>query len=440
MQLRKFSDRLRLVTLIILTVSLLGLGTGCKERETELTESKVVPVVVEVAGKGTLTFTVDFDAYVQLDTVPVSFKVPGKVVGVFVREGERVKRGQLLAVLDKTDYLYKVERVRAMYQQALAGYNAMKASSEVQNLQADTDLGTAKQFLKQAEAQLYTAEANYRQAKRDYERMRELWKEGAISKHQYESAELGFKSAENALNAARAAYRTAKERLKLAMSAPQRKRATSASLQAQWELVQSAKSALDDAMKALKDTELVSPVDGVVVTRNVNVGQLAGPSMPAFIIAVSSTPYVKGLITDSQAKLVSVGRVAEMEIPALKVQTEGKITELYPLPKAIPMFQVKLKFRTVPQGVSHGDYVRVHVPYKKVKGILINRDAVMFSEGENFVFVIRDQVAKRVQVKLVATKGKRAIVEGLEVGDKVVVEGQYFLRDGMRVKVKRVVK
>ena len=167
-------------------VLMAGLILGCtrgKVEEGKTEATKAVPVEVAEVFRGdirsVLSFTGDIKPWRQVNVVP---DVPGKVARIYVEEGDRVRKGQVLAELDTR---------------------------------------MAKLQLEQAEAGLAVAEANFESASKDWERMQELHEKGTVSPQQYEKAQMAYEMAKAQLQQAKAALDMAKHQLEVStMRAP----------------------------------------------------------------------------------------------------------------------------------------------------------------------------------------------------------------------------
>ena len=426
----------------LLVISLLIFLSSCKSSETVSSRKKeevIVPVKVQMAKKGSIQLSVDFDAVVTYkDILPLAFKVGGTVKEVFVREGDRVRKGGLLAVLDDSDYRNKLALAEATLQAARANYRTLLALKNVQDAQAKADLRRAEESLKMAKANLDSARINYEQAKRDYYRFQALYESGAISLQQLELVKLKMEVAKNQYEAAQGAYQQALEMYKVASQLPYRLEATKRQLESARAAVKQAEASLKDVERIFSDLQLRSPVDGLVVEKRVTEGALVGPGVPAFIIGIGDEKIIRGKISDLDASKLKPGMKGTVTWNGLSIPVE--VQKIYPSLKGVGLQEVELKILKEDLKLKHGTYVSASIPYKSFRGILVRRDAIMLSPEGKFVFLVRNGVAKRVKVRVLAEKGDIAVLQGVKEGDMIVVEGQYYLRDGIKVKVKEVLE
>ncbi|RKY69735.1 MAG: efflux RND transporter periplasmic adaptor subunit [Candidatus Latescibacterota bacterium] len=171
----------------IVSLSLLSMGlfVGCgnekEKREVESTAAVPVQVAQVVRGdiRTTISLTGSIQPWKEVNIVP---DVPGKVARIYVKEGDRVEQGQVLAELDTR---------------------------------------TARLQLEQAEAGLAVAQANFNSASKDWERMQDLHEKGTVSPQQVEKVQLGYEAAKAQLQQAKAGLKLARHQLEVSvMKAP----------------------------------------------------------------------------------------------------------------------------------------------------------------------------------------------------------------------------
>jgi len=137
-------------------------------------KSKAVPVQVEKVTRGTITQVVSASGKVQPEVeVKISANISAEIIGLYVKEGDQVKKGQLLVELDRTKYLAAVDRAQSNKKSReanlLQAQSVYKRTSDLyrQNLTSQADLEKAEADLKLAESQLEQAEADLKQANDD---------------------------------------------------------------------------------------------------------------------------------------------------------------------------------------------------------------------------------------------------------------------------------
>ncbi len=200
--------------------------------------------------------------------------------------------------------------------------------------------------------------------------------------------------------------------------------------------VMQAQAAVEVAQIGLGETEVVSPVDGVVSERVQSVGQLVGPSSPIVSIQSSDVELVLG-VEETQIGQVSEGQKAEITAAAYPgVVFPAKVTMIAPSadPKS-RTFQVKVMPASDDGKLRPGMFAEVRiVTQEKNDVLLVPKQAVVAKTGQNSVFVVSGDTVHARPVKLgIQQNGSTEVLSGVQPGEEVVVAGQGDLRDGDKV-------
>jgi len=227
--------------------------------------------------------------------------------------------------------------------------------------------------------------------KRDYERYKELYEVGGISKQQLDQAKTQLDVAEYALNN------------------------------------------LDE------NTTLTSPVNGVVTARNYDPGDVAGQS-PILTIESINPVKVKVNVSESYYSQVVKGMPVEVQVDALGGEVfQGSVSLIHPtLDPVSHTFTVEISVPNGDQRLRPGMFARVKMNFGTNERPLLSDRAVLKQVGSNdrYVFVEKDGKAIYTLVQLgVRINDKYEIVSGLNDGDKVIVQGNTGLIDGVEVEV-----
>ncbi|MBS6517691.1 MAG: efflux RND transporter periplasmic adaptor subunit [Clostridium sp.] len=229
------------------------------------------------------------------DSADVVSSLHSEVLEIRVREGDTVEKGQVLAVIDKTDAQKEVDAAQNAYDLAVSEYN--------ESLR-DTKIGYEK------------AKQDYHTASLSYERNKTLFESGAISSAEFEAAENALSDASRAVEG----YRTEN-----GQALPDKS----------YELkVKAAQFELDQKMRDLEDTEVKSPISGTVVRVNSKVGQFADKpedEKPMFIIENLSQLEMELQISEYSVGDISVGLPVDITADILDGKTvTGTIASISP--------------------------------------------------------------------------------------------------------------
>jgi len=206
---------------------------------------------------------------------------------LLVQEGDRVRKGQLLATLHR-------ERMQAEFAAAEAQVAARKA------VVARLETGSRPEEVRQAQANVAAARAKLVDAQITFERTQNVYKERAASKQALDDAEAG-------LNTARADLRVVEEALALAVEGPRVEDIEEARAMLK---VDEAQLAL--ALEVLKDTELYAPTDGIIRNRILESGDMATPQTPVFTLALTNPVWVRAYAPETALGKLVPGMSADV--------------------------------------------------------------------------------------------------------------------------------
>lgn len=251
-------------------------------------------------------------------TVQVGSQLTGMVKDLYADFNARVKRGQLIARIDPATFEARLQQAKADLENARA--NVMNQRAAVAKTEAQ--MANARAALEAAKANLVRAEVGVRDARIKYESRAVLFKEGGISQEEYDSAQANYDSAVAGLEAAQAQRQAAEA---LIRSAEAELQVAKAQLVAAEAAVEQKKAAVIQAQVDLDHTYIRAPVDGVVISRNVDVGQTVAASLQAptlFVIAQDLTRMqVNASVSEADVSKVQVGQEATFTVDAFPGQT-----------------------------------------------------------------------------------------------------------------------
>ena len=263
---------------------------------------------------------------VEITETNVGFKIPGRVIEIPVEEGSVVKEGDVLARLDGAELSSVVAQNRASLQEASARLSELKEGSRTQEIE-------------QAKANVIAQEAELKRVKQDYERADVLYKNGAISKAQFDASK-------SAYDVRVATHKSAQEALSLAQEG-----ARKGDIKIGEHRVEQAKAGLAASETRSKDTVIYAPIAGVVLRKNVEVGETVSQGIPVFTIGDLKSPWIKVYVKEDKIGLIKLGQKAQISVDSYKDKTyEGVVSyisseaEFTPKTVQTPEERVKLVF------------------------------------------------------------------------------------------------
>lgn len=251
---------------------------------------------------------------VEGDRIMAAAKFPGRLREVRAREGDELKAGVLVALLEDDSVQARTEQARQMVNAATAQLNGAEASLDVAEKEIPMAITVADAGVSQAEAMLIKAQAVALQSKRDADRHQALYEKGVIEKHRLEQAELALKVADSDQRAATENVRRAKEALaqaRLGQQKIQARRQEVAALAAQ---KQRAEAAVTESGAALKDMQIVTPAAGVVLTRLREPGEVVMPGGAVLEMVNLDQLYLKVYVPESRIGQIRLGLPARVYV------------------------------------------------------------------------------------------------------------------------------
>lgn len=246
-----------------------------------------------------------------------STKVAGKILELKVREGDEVKAGQIMAVLDDAQVRAQVTQAAAAYDASKAQLKAAQTSLAVLQEQVPLQIETAESAILHSKAVLNSAVENARQASLDEQRYKTLYEKGTIQKHQHESALLAKKVADDDVLIAHTALDQAEKSLNETKLGWKQIDAKQQEVNAAKAQTLQAQAALMEVMSVLEDMKILAPTDGVVTTKLVNEGEVVASGAGLFNIVNLNEVYLKGYIAEGKVGLVYLGQKADIKIDSL---------------------------------------------------------------------------------------------------------------------------
>ncbi|HKZ53167.1 MAG TPA: HlyD family efflux transporter periplasmic adaptor subunit [Candidatus Acidoferrales bacterium] len=237
----------------------------------------------EPASEGALTVSGNIEAHESV----LSFKVQGRIVELLVEEGQWVKEGTVIARLDAADFRQQV---------ALEDASLRVREAELALALA----GTRQQEIEAAQQTLIDAEADLKQKGLDFERAQTLYGKDVISEEARDQAETNLKRA-------KAIYERAKQRYDEALEGTRKEQIAVARAN-----VQQARERLRLARVNLDYSVLEAPKAGVVVVRQVELGEVVAPGTPVVTLADLDNVWLRGYISETDLGRVRWGQPATL--------------------------------------------------------------------------------------------------------------------------------
>lgn len=375
----------------------------------------IIPVRTALVEKGEVNSFLKVTGVVEAnETVRVTSEIMGQAKVVKVKEGEEVKKGDILIILSD-------EQIKIQVAQAQATLDSIQASSD------KIKSGARPQEIKQAESALLQAKMNRDSVEENYLRMKTLFSEKAISEQQYEQAK-------NQYEIASVQYQSAQESYELIIEGAAEEDIKSIEAQ-----VRQAKAALDMAKYQLKNTQITAPINGKVTSVSVSSGEMVSPSVPLLSIIDVSSIFVKVGISEKDISKIKEGQMVNLEIDAFpKEKFQGKIVSKgIAVDQISKTLEVKIEIIEPKVAIPIGVFARGDILVETNQDALIIPSSALTRKKEGiYVFVIEEGIARQKEVTLGIIQGEKIeILNGLSEGEKIVILGNQELEDGLKVEV-----
>ena len=383
------------VLLIVLVAAglLFAKGTGTKIDPSKMADVKKDDLAKSVVATGKIE---------PITKVEIKSKASGIVKKLYVEYGQTVKKGQVLADLDRDEIQAQVNQARAQLesQEAQAGSSA----ADVERAKFDAE-GVDIPTLQHA-----------------YERAQQMGKDGVISQQALDDAQRAYVMAVNKRDSARANLQVLSAKSKQSQADVAKARANLAQLEEQ-----------------LSYTTITSPIDGVVLSRDVEVGDavssilvLGSSATLVMTLGDMNEVYVKGKVDESDIGKVYLGQPARIKVESFKDKTfTGKVTKISPMgveKDNVTTFEVRASIDNHENILKAEMTANAEIILEEHKGVLtIPEGAIIYDKDKKASVQLADASQKDGFRKVPVTVGisngsKTEVLSGLKDGDKVILQ------------------
>jgi len=389
-----------IITIVVVVVVLLGavvvyaLSTG---------GNKIDPTKLAKVEKHDLAKSVVATGKVQpITNVEIKSKASGIVKKLFVDAGDKIKKGQLLAQLDKEEIQAQVEQGHAALAASQASLTGAQADYERAKVDAE---GPDVPLLKRA-----------------YDRATGMAKDGVVSTSALEDAQKNYELALNKQNVSKAQLTVLKARIAQSQAQVARDQANLRQLEEQ-----------------LSYTDIVAPIDGMLLSRDVEIGDavssilvLGSSATLVMTLGDISEVYVKGKVDESDIGKVYLGQPARIKVESFKDKTfSGKVTKISPLgveKDNVTTFEVRVSINNPGGELKAAMTANAEIILEEHKDVLqIPEGAIIYDKDKKASVEVPDAKGKdgkrKVAVNIGISNGaKTEVLSGLKENDEVVLQ------------------
>ena len=365
--------------------------------------TKIDPTKLAKVEKGDLAKSVVATGKVTpIIKVEVKSKASGIVKNLLVDYGDHVKKGQLLAQLDKVEIEAQVAQSRAALEAAQATLKSSQADYERAKVDAE---GPDVPLLKRA-----------------YDRDVSMAKDGVVSESALEDAQKNYEMALNKQNVSKAQVTVLRAKI----------------AQSQANVAQN-EANLKQLLEQLSYTDIVSPIDGIVLSRDVQMGDavssilvLGSTATLVMTLGDTSEVYVKGKVDESDIGKVYLGQRARIKVESFKDKTfEGKVTKISPMgveKDNVTTFEVRVSIQNPGGELKAEMTANAEIILEEHKNVLqIPEGAILYDKDKKASVEIPNPKGKEGKDKVAVNIGisngaKTEVLGGLKEGQEVVLQ------------------
>lgn len=334
--------------------------------------------------------------------ITIKSKASGIVKRLLVDAGETVKAGQVMAELDKEEIQARVRAAQA----ALAASEANLSASQADFLRAEVDAQGPEVPLLQ----------------RAYDRAKKMAGEGVVSQAALDDAQRAYETAVNKRDMARANLSVSKAKIAQAKAQVEQNRA-----------------ALAQNEEELRNSTIVAPIDGIVLARNVEVGDavssiliLGSGATSIFDMGDTKEVFVRGKVDESDIGKVYLGQTARIKVESFKDKTfDGKVTKISPMGTEkdnVTTFEVRVSITNATGELKANMTANAEVILEEHKNVLyIPEGALIYDKDKKASVEVPDPKGPEGKRKVAVTVGisngsKTELLSGLKKDQEVILQ------------------
>ena len=371
-------------------------------------ERKTVPIYADFVGQTTANETVDLRA-----------RVEGVLRKIYFTEGTPVRKGQLLFLIDKQPFEAAVQSARA----ALA-----KAQADLEQAKQRTDVI-------KAQAELAAFEATYSKTEQDLKRIRPLAAEQAVTQLELDAAVASDKSAKAQVDAGKANLTNLEASVKYTI---QRAAAE----------VSAAQAKVTQAQLDLSYCDIYSPMDGIIGFKNVDEGNLVGRGEATLLATVSSSnPLLVNVSMSEVDYLTIVNPKTGRSNGGGRIEMILANDSIHPYPGSLKVIdrkvdpttgtlKLQIAFQNPGNYLRPGQFARLRAVVSSTENaVVIPQRAIQEMQGAQTVMIVDTNNKVSVRTVKVGQKSDQEIIilDGLQPGERIIVEGVQKVRPGGEV-------
>lgn len=385
------------------------------------------PSVVQtvLAARRDISTSLAFDGQiVPLLTSTLSSPQSGTITDVYVNEGDRVRRGALLAKIDDSTLRAQLAQAQGQSINAQGVLQNSVIAQPIQSVRYGSTLGEAR-------ARVDADRATLRSTKLVYDGDKALYPQGYIAQTTLEQARSANVAAQQQLYQDEAASAAAQAGLRQAQADLQNVASNRGTLEQARGLVRQIRTQIEQ-------TNLYAPFDGIVTARLLDPGAFAGPNQPIVTVSHLDTVYVNINVPDDALVYVRPGMRVAFTTATFPGKTfSATLVDINTIPtQGTLSYRARLRCPNPAGAFRGGMLINAIVPKERREHVIvIPRTAIFQADGQDNVFTAQSGKAVQVPVRVGLRTDDSAEVQGLQSGSRVITSRPDSLQNGGRVVV-----
>ncbi len=299
------------------------------------------------------------NSQIECNIIPVSARISGYIDEVYVKENQRVHKGDTLLKLDDRDLKIKLQQAEINLINAGANVNVAKSN----RYSADASASASSSTIATSEANIETAQANIEAAKvrvwnatENFKRYEQLFRQTSATQQQYDAASAEKQSAERQLQITEKQLAVAQAQLKTTQRLASASSTQASGVGTQVSLaevgIQQRQADIDFAKLQLSYAYILAPADGFIAKKGIQSGQLVNAGQILMSLVDDSELWITANFKETQIERMKVGQDVEVKVDAYPgIKVKGKIESLQAATGS--------KFSLMPADNSTGNFVKV---------------------------------------------------------------------------------
>jgi membrane fusion protein (multidrug efflux system) len=328
--------------------------------------------------------------FVKSDSLTfLSFKLPGKIEKIYVNEGDKIKKGELLAKLETKELEIQKKELVANIKALEDKIKATKIQKEKLTNDIDTNLKLLEnekdKLQKNIESMAFSIDAmryKLKKLKSDYQKFKRLYLQHKVSKEKYENVKVAFYSLKDQISAQERKFdalllnnKTIDLKIQLNENNKKELKRLQKSIDAMNNQLKALNEKLSLINQNIKNSYIYSPIDGVVAKKFANNDEVIDAGMKVLSVVNPKDLYVLDLLEETKLKGIKPGCKATIHIDALDRDYEGTVSEILPASAAT--------FALVPRDISSGEFTKLAQRfYVRIKFDKVPDDVLVGMSGE----------------------------------------------------------